>query len=279
MLLPGCVAPGILIVNFLPRARAILRGDADARARFRSASLSTLRDWAPLVFVAVVFDNLENYTALVRPITIDASLYHIDLALFGIEPSVWAMRLYRPLLTDWMAIAYGSFLITPMFLAIVLSLRGRRDHFREMAFAVMLQMWIAFFIFICLPAGPPRYFAPLRDGVFQTPMPSFFGLNNALQAKWDTYSPLLVRASFPSLHCAYATLTLVYAWRFGDALLPRRWFFWLVLPLELSLIFATIYLRHHWIPDIAAGVTLATVVCIAAPQLYGRWPQWSRARA
>jgi membrane-associated phospholipid phosphatase len=267
MLLPGCVAPGILLVHFAPHARAIVRGEGDARARFRSSSLATLRDWAPLVFVAVVFDNLENYTALVRPLTIDSSLYKIDLALFGVEPSVWAMKLYRPLLTDWMAIAYGSFLITPMFLAIVLSLRGRRGDFREMALAVMLQMWMAFFVFICLPAGPPRYFPLLRDGVFQAPMPSVLGLNAALQAKWDTYSPLLVRASFPSLHCAYATLTLIYAWRFGDALLPRRWFFWLVLPLELSLIFATIYLRHHWIPDIAAGVSLALIACALAPWL------------
>jgi membrane-associated phospholipid phosphatase len=162
-----------------------------------------------------------------------------------------------------------------MFLAIAVSLRGRRDDFREMALAVMLQMWIAFFIFICLPAGPPRYFAPLHDGAFRTPLPSFFGINDALQAKWDTYSPLLVRASFPSLHCAYATLTLVYAWRFGDAVFPRvrRLFFYLVLPLELSLYVSTVYLRHHWIPDIGAGIALALFVCWAAPTVRASWPR------
>src|SRR5262249_49925505 len=154
-------------------------------------------------------------------LTIDGALYRIDLALFGVEPTVWIRRFYQPLLTDWMATCYGIFLITPMFLAIAVSLRGRREDFREIALAGMLQMWIGLFIFICLPAGPPRYFAPLRDGVFQMKMPSLLGFNDALQAKWDTYSPLLVRASFPSLHCAYATLTLIYAWRFGDAVFPR----------------------------------------------------------
>ena len=265
MLLPGLVAPGIMVVHLL-------------RGRFRAEALATLRDWLPLVFVAVVFDNLENYTGLVRPTTIDATLYHIDRWLFGVEPTVWMRNIYSPLLTDWMASCYAIFLITPMFLAIAVSLRGRREDFREIALAVMLQMWIAFFIFICLPAGPPRYFAPLRDGVFHQPLPSFFGFNDALQARWDTYSPLLVRASFPSLHCAYATLTLVYAWRFGDAVFPRwrRAFFVLVLPLELSLYVSTVYLRHHWIPDIAAGITLALFVCAAAPWLRAHWPQKNR---
>lgn len=265
MLLPGLVAPGILVIHAL-------------RGRFRAEALATLRDWMPLVFVAVVFDNLENYTGLVRPTTIDATLHRIDVALFGVEPTVWIRALYSPLLTDWMASCYAIFLITPMFLAIAVSLRGRRQDFREMALAVMLQMWIAFFLFICLPAGPPRYFAPLRDGAFHMPLPSFFGFNDALQARWDTYSPLLVRASFPSLHCAYATLTMVYAWRFGDAIFPgvRRGFFILVVPLELSLYVSTIYLRHHWIPDIAAGIALGLFVCAAAPWLRARWPQKSR---
>lgn len=274
MLLPGCVAPGIILVRFFPRARAIFNGDLAARSAFRREALSTVRDWLPLVLVATFFDNLQNYTGLVRKITIDASLYHIDLALFGVEPSVWIRRFYNPLLTDWMTTCYALFLITPMFLAIVVSLRGRREDFREVAGAVMLQMWLAFFIFICLPAGPPRYFAPLRDGVFQQHLPSFFGFNDRLQATWDTYSPLLVRASFPSLHCAYATLTMIYAWRFGDAVFPKRprLFFWLVVPLELSLYVSTIYLRHHWIPDCLAGITLAVLVCQVTPWIRRRWP-------
>jgi membrane-associated phospholipid phosphatase len=267
MLLPGLVAPGFFIVHLL-------------RGRFRAEALKTLRDWLPLVFVAVVFDNLENYTALVRPLVIDNTLYRIDVALFGVEPSVWMMKIYHPLLTDWMACCYAIFLVTPMFLAITVSLRGRREDFREIALAVMLQMWIAFFVFICLPAGPPRYYQPLRDTVFQTPLPSFFNINSALQAKWDTYSPLLVRASFPSLHCAYATLTLVYAWRYGDAVfkswLPKRAFFWMVLPLEVTLYLSTIYLRHHWIPDIAAGILLGLIACNVAPWLRARWPEWTR---
>jgi membrane-associated phospholipid phosphatase len=270
MLLPGLVAPGIVLLHVL---RGV-RGEA-----LRERARETMRDWLPLVLVAIVFDNLENYTALVRKTTIDSTLWAVDRALFNVEPTVWMRHLYNPLLTDWLAASYGSFLITPMTLAIALALARRRDDFCEVANAVMLQMWIAFFIFICLPAGPPRYFGPLLAGAFRTPLPSLLGLNDRLQATWDTYSPLLVRASFPSLHCAYATLTLIYAWRYGDVFFARRrLFFWLVLPLEISLIVATIYLRHHWIPDCAAGILLAIVAVALSRWLREHWPRQVQSR-
>jgi membrane-associated phospholipid phosphatase len=265
MLLPGLVAPGIVALHAI---RGVHGRALTERTR------ETARDWLPLVLVAIVFDNLENYTALVRKTTIDSTLWALDRAIFTVEPTVWMRHLYNPVLTDWFAACYGSFLITPMVLAIALALARRRGDFCEVANAVMLQMWIAFFIFICLPAGPPRYFRPLLAGAFRTPLPSLLGLNDRLQATWDTYSPLLVRASFPSLHCAYATLTLIYAWRYGDVFFARRRrFFWLVLPLEVSLIVATIYLRHHWIPDCVAGILLAIFAAQLSRWLRQYWPR------
>jgi hypothetical protein len=107
MLLPGLVAPGIIALYFVRRATAIVGNSPGTRAELAAFARATLRDWLPLVLVAIVFDNLENYTGLVRATTIDASLYRIDLALFGVEPTVWVRRFYSPLLTDWMASCYA----------------------------------------------------------------------------------------------------------------------------------------------------------------------------
>ena len=78
------------------------------------------------------------------------------------------------------------------------------------------------------------------------------------QSAFDTVDPLRVRSAFPSLHCSIGFLTLFYSWRFGDALFPGRprLYFWICLPLVISLWLSTIYLRHHWVPDIAAGLLL-----------------------
>jgi membrane-associated phospholipid phosphatase len=261
MLLPGMAAPGIILVRLIARAPV-----APAR---------TLRAWLPLVLVAAVFDNLEDYSGVIGRAPIDDRLYQLDLAAFGAEPTVAIAKLYHPLLTDWMAACYSIFFITPMFLAIVLCLRGRDADFRELATSVMLQMWIGFFLWIYLPAGPPRYYPRLRDTVFQVHIPSRLGLNDYLQSTFDTYDPLLVRSAFPSLHCAYGLLTAIYAWRLGDAVFPRhrRRFFWIILPLQLSLFVSTIYLRHHWIPDCIAGCMVALTACALAPVLWRRWPR------
>jgi membrane-associated phospholipid phosphatase len=95
------------------------------------------------------------------------------------------------------------------------------------------------------------------------------------QSAFDTVDPLRVRSAFPSLHCSIAVLTLFYAWRFGDALFPvrRRLYFWLCLPLVVSLWLSTIYLRHHWVPDIAAGLLLGLVSSMLAPWLRRTWPR------
>jgi membrane-associated phospholipid phosphatase len=274
MLLPGLAAPGIILVKMFPRFRRVWNDEPGARAEAKKMALGTVRDWLPLVLVATVFDNLEDYTGIIRKVPIDHWLYKIDMAVFGIEPTVWIKRLYHPLLTDWMALCYGIFFIVPMTLGVALCLRGRGADFRELATAVMLQMWIGFFLFICFPAGPPRYYELLRHGAFAAHIPSLIGINDWLQGTWDTYDPLLVRSAFPSLHCAYGMMTLIYAWRFGDGVFPRRprLFFWIILPIELSLFCSTIYLRHHWIPDCVMGWTVAATACTLAPFLRRKWP-------
>jgi hypothetical protein len=274
MLLPGLAAPGIILVKMFPRFRRVWNDEPGARAEAKKMALGTVRDWLPLVLVATVFDNLEDYTGIIRKVPIDHWLYKIDMAVFGIEPTVWIKRLYHPLLTDWMALCYGIFFIVPMFLGISLCLRGRGADFREMATSVMLQMWIGFFLFICFPAGPPRYYELLRHTEFAQHIPSFIGINDYLQGTWDTYDPLLVRSAFPSLHCSYGLMTIIYAYRFGDGVFPsrKRLFFWLVLPIQLSLFASTVYLRHHWIPDCMMGWTVAATACTLAPFLRRKWP-------
>jgi membrane-associated phospholipid phosphatase len=273
MLLPGLIAPGIIFMRFLGNAREIV-GNAKVRSAFIRESLGTCRDWLPLCCVELVFDNLEDFTAVIPSKAIDDILYNFDKRVFGEEPTVWMAKHYHPLLTDWMAFTYALFFINPMTLAVVLNFRRRREDFRELALSLIIQMSIGFFLFIAFASGPPRYYPPLKTTIFHDKIPSLLGVNDWLQGTWDTYDPL-IKSALPSLHCAYGMMTLIYGWKFGDAF-SKRWphlFFWIVLPLELSLFTSTIYLRHHWIPDCIVGWMLAAFACIAAPFLRRHWPK------
>lgn len=277
---PILISAGIAVMLVLARlvwgGPAILLNRPGARSDFRRAVISILRDWGPVILIMWMFQSLETYTGVIRKTSIDEYLYRADQWLFGVEPTVWLSSYSTPLLTDYMAFAYGSYFITPMILAIVLSLRGRREDFREMMTAVVLQMGLGFFLFLLFPAGPPRYYDPLVHGGFDPPvLHSYFGLFELQQGVFDSANPVRTRSTFPSLHCSLALLTLSYSHRFSSAVWPRypRLWFRIVLVIVISLWISVVYLRHHWVVDIFAGLLLGGLANWLAPILRLRWPK------
>ncbi len=188
------IAVLLVLARFLWRAPSIVLGRPGARAEFRTAAIAILRDWGPVILIMWLFQSLETYTGVVRTTSIDDALYRADLWLFGVEPTVWLSKRSTPLLTDYMAFAYGSYFIMPMVLATMLSLRGRREDFREITTALVLQMGIGFFLFLLFPAGPPRYYEPLLHGAhggFDPPvLHSYFGLFELQQGAFDSADPV-----------------------------------------------------------------------------------------
>lgn len=271
----GGILSALVIIALLSRVPAILRGQPGAWREVATAARVAARDWGPFTIIMWAFESMETYTGAIRKTGIDDALYRLDVRLFGVEPTVWAGRFHHPLLTDWMSLGYGLYFVLPMAVAAALSLRGRRRDLRELSTAVILQMGLGFLLFLLFPAGPPRFYPPLLAGVFQPEhLRSWTGLYEMQQSVFDAVDPLRVRSAFPSLHCSIGLLTLFYSWRFGDALFPRRrrLYFWICLPLVVSLWLSTIYLRHHWVPDIAAGLALGFASATLAPRLRRAWP-------
>jgi membrane-associated phospholipid phosphatase len=273
------IAVALVLARFVWRAPSILLNRPGARAEFGRATVTILRDWGPVILIMWLFQSLETYTGVIRKTSIDDYLYRADVQLFGVEPTVWLSKRSTPLLTDYMALAYGSYFIVPMILATMLSLRGRREDFREITTALVLQMGIGFFLFLIFPAGPPRYYDALVHGAhggFDPPvLHSYFGLFELQQGAFDSADPVRTRSAFPSLHCSLALLTLIYSYRFSDAVWPRRprlWF-WIVLVIVISLWISVVYLRHHWVVDIFAGLALGGTANWLAPILRRRWPK------
>lgn len=275
VLISAGILVGFVAVRFLWRAPFIIANRGTARADFRVATRQIARDWGPFVIMMWLFQSLETYVGKVRAGNIDDYLYRADLALFGVEPSVWLSHYSTPLLTDYMALAYGLYFITPMIVAVMLSIRGLRSDFREMCTALVLQLGIAFILFLIFPAASPRYYAPLLNGVFDpAQLQSMTGLYELQQTTFATADPLRELAAFPSLHCSLGWLTLTYSRRFSNVIFPRfpRLWYRIVLPAVISLWISTIYLRHHWVVDIFAGIALGMFANWLAPILRQRWP-------
>jgi len=73
------------------------------------------------------------------------------------------------------------------------------------------------------------------------------------------------RGAFPSLHCAVSFVSLFFAWRYV------KWLFWLMLPAVILLIVSTVYLRHHYVIDLIAGLFLGIFAFWIGPKMEDWW--------
>jgi membrane-associated phospholipid phosphatase len=224
------------------------------------------RDVLPFVFAGNVYANLHDMIVFFGAPDITRMLYDWDVAIFGVEPTVWAQRFAHPLLTDFFTVCYWLFYILPPLLGLLLYLRGEWQSFRETLVSIVICLYLGYIGYVALPAGPPRYAIP---DAFGGPLIGFLPILDATRAATAAV-PLTAKGAFPSLHCGVMFLATLLAWR------HLRWFFPVMLFFGAGLIAGTVYLRHHWVVDIVAGVAVAVVADRVTPPLE-RW--WARKAA
>jgi len=227
-----------------------------------------LRDWVPFLFVVFIYENMHDVAGQVMDFDFAKYLSVWDAAIFGVEPTIWAQKIFTPVLTDLFSISYGMYFALPLFMMFLLSLWGRWFDFRNMALCLTLVFIMGFLGYVFLPASPPRYFI---EQLYTDP-PKLYGLFlfNRLQGAWDGLS-VISGGAFPSLHVGISTVALIYAFKFRRDSWKCRVIWYAYIPLVLSLWFSTVYLRHHWVIDIAAGWLVAGVGYFIAGPMMNAW--------
>jgi len=268
---PSVVLLVIIATRFFTRLHTA-SGDAAARRAAVREALVIARDWVPLILLILVYENLRGLTGKIRPDDIDHALWAADVAIFGVEPTLWIQRFINPWLTDYFAFAYMLYFILPLALATALYVKGKRDDFRELTLGVLLVQYVGFLLYITFPAGPPRFLITTYDPPRLT---GALGLFELTHGAYDRLNQVKHHSSFPSLHCALSLTALLFAWRFRKVL-GVRWF-WAILPFTVSLWISVVYLRHHWIVDAFAGWALGLAVFFVTPIIRRRYASF-RAR-
>ena len=93
ILLPAAITAGLIGIAVLNHLRhKIWRSSDKSPLSLWLRVARILRDWLPLIYLVMVYETLRDYTGTIRPDYIDAALLRWDLALFGVEPTVWIGR-------------------------------------------------------------------------------------------------------------------------------------------------------------------------------------------
>jgi membrane-associated phospholipid phosphatase len=217
-----------------------------------------LQAFLPVLIVMLIFDSLGDLIPRLWPHYFDTILIKIDYAMFGVHPTLWTERLIHSGLTTALQFAYISYYPMSITLAVVLLVKKKQEEFDTAVFGLILCFYLSYVGYILFPAVGPRFtLAHLQTTGLQA--------NSLTTAIQNTLNGLEHNKTdaFPSGHTAVALMTLYYAWKSREKALAG-----VLLPLVSGLIFATVYLRYHYVIDVIAGVLLTAVTIYLAPKLY-----------
>ena len=222
-----------------------------------------LMHWAyhlvfPTISILAIFDSLERIVHYINPRDIDPLLIKLDYMLFGGHPTVLMELIMTPLLTDLLQAAYTSYYFLPVTLGAVLLARRDEEAFDRSLFLIMFCFYLSYAGYLLFPALGPRFTmnhlqnVDLQGLVIAGPVQE---LLNRLEG--------IKRDAFPSGHTAIALTVIVLARRFDRRL------FLLFFPFVFGLIFATVYLRYHYVVDVLAGIVLTALTFLLGDAYYG----------
>jgi membrane-associated phospholipid phosphatase len=255
------VLAALVLLRGYRRARRQHPATAALRAAW-PAALAVFRDFLPFLLALIFYERLHDLTPRLRPEVADGTLVAIDRALFGVDVPVWLGRFGTPLLTQIMVICYLSYFFAAGILACLIYWADDRALFRDFLVSLTIATMIGYCGYLLVPAvGPYLYQASLFPGRLPG---GGLRLTEQVIASVDALKGV-ARDCFPSLHTTHTTVVLVFAYRF------RRWVFWAYLPMAVGLYVSTVYLRMHYVVDVAAGFATAALGVALGARLERWW--------
>ena len=211
----------------------------------------------PLLYIALIFDSLAMIVPVVQTWRADDFLMSVDRRMLGVDATLYLERHTYPPAVEILSYAYMTYFVFPFALIWMLWRAGKLREITHWACLVTIALYANYMLYFLFPAVGPRlhiaHSVPLRG------MGLSHYLMNALNVlesnKFDV---------FPSAHVNAALVTL-----YGFARFCRRY----VLPASLVVLgiaLATVYLRYHYVIDVAAGAALAGVTIWAGNHYYRR---------
>jgi len=138
---------GVLLVVVAGRAMS---------SRFRAVP-SFFRNWYPWVDVGVAYKEMGILIPAIRRSDADAALARLDIALWGVHPTVWLERIQTTALTEFLQITYSLFIPALLLVAVVLWWQRRVGKFRYYVFLITLGFLVSFLGYFLVPARGPRF--------------------------------------------------------------------------------------------------------------------------
>ena len=220
-----------------------------------------VRHFYVIPIVYMMYDQTHLFVRLVHPHDYDHILIAADRWIFGVDPTRWLHRVAFPALTEYLQICYFLFYLMPIMHALELWSRGTVDDVLRFARMMTFVYFISYLLYFVMPAIGPRF--TLHDfrltdselpGLWLTGvLRSIVNIGGGVLSTVADPTTVVNRDCMPSGHTMLTLVNILLAFRFRSHL---RYVF---LGIGSSLIFATVYLRYHYVIDVLVGIALVFV--------------------
>lgn len=234
----------------------------------------------PYAFVGILFDGMRPYQklGLNESRVLLCGLRDLESTFFGWGHGAEKQTLHdyfyvhhTPLLDFYAAFPYGTFIVASAACSVWLYVKDR-DAMRRFAWCFLLMNIAAFITYHVLPAAPPWYFhqhgcvVDLSTRASEGPALQRVDLMTGIGYFRGMYGKAAsVFGALPSLHCAYPFLIVVQGWKtFSKPFRALALWYW------ASMVFAAVYLDHHWVIDALLGTAYAAMASVAVAALQRR---------
>lgn len=242
-------------------------------------SRSVLFALYPLGLVALLYDAMRPIQKLgLTPQRVHVcDVRELEARLFGFD----SMRGETATVHDWFrihpspvldllcAFPYATFLLVSAVCAVFLAFRDP-PAMKRFAWGFFAMNVAGFLTYHLVPAAPPWYFheygctvdlsARASEGPALARVDAMLGIPyfHAMYSKASS-----VFGAIPSLHCAYPLLVVLEGWRsFGPRLRALAMGYWLLM------VFASVYLDHHWLIDGILGSLYAVLASLLLRRVF-----------
>jgi len=218
---------------------------------------ANLREWLPILVLISGYSWMGLVMDLTPQVDRDAWMIAADRVLFfGVDPTDALEKIINRPLSVWLAFAYSFYAVLyPLCLGGVY-LKAGRLALREAMFAVGTALAVAYVSYWLVPVK-----GPVLTRSFSVPLDLYLiqdmkeAMMDRTRIGWDC---------FPSMHTCATLLLSGYSYKF------LRPVFWATLPIVISIPFACVYLRYHYVVDVLAGGLLALAIAALTHRVFAQ---------
>lgn len=214
----------------------------------------------PLWVTGVILDNQRIWLAYKGEVHV-ADLHAFELALFpapgGVTWPEWFAKNTHPVLDLVAGLPYATYIFQYLGVAFVLYFL-RRERCVTAAWIFLVANVVAAACYFFYPAAPPWYVIEhgLGPANPNAPPSPAGGLRFDALVGIDWFATLYARGpntfgAMPSMHAAYPLITALLTWDLGRAWRVSTLFY------TAAMWFGALYLQHHYVVDILAGIVIA----------------------